>query len=202
MVAVPKILSQKRITPEEYFELDAASQERLEYVDGQIVGMAGTSLEHNEIAINICLEIKTQFRGRPCKVYMQSVRVRVSDDMYRYPDVVALCGDVQTADTRPKTLLNPAAIFEVLSPSTQDKDRGEKFDEYAEIATLSDYVLVAQNAMRVRHYRRLHEDRWEIDTYTQPEDILMLESLQVVLKLSEIYSEIAFGDSLPTADVK
>jgi len=200
MVATPKIatrhpatkMSNSLYTPEEYFERDECSEERLEYVNGEIIAMAGTSLEHNDVAGNIYFGIKTQFRGRPCKVYIESVRVRVSDTRYRYPDVVALCGEAQLLNSNPKTLTNPVAIFEVLSSSTQHKDTGEKFDEYAQNDTLTDYVLVAQDTMRVRHYRRLNEKDWRISSYTLAEEIVRLESLDVSLTLADIYNEITF----------
>ena len=196
MVAMSKITTPRCYTPEEYFEIDERAGERLEYVDGEILAMAGTSFEHNDVTSNICLEIKTQFRGRPCKVYMENIRVRVSETRYRYPDIVALCGAAQVAETRPPTLLNPMVIFEVLSSSTKNKDTGEKFDEYAQNNTLTDYVLVAQDAMRVRHYRRLNEKEWQVSTYTQAEEIVRLESLNVSLTLADIYNEITFPKPL------
>ena len=116
--------------------------------------------------------------------------MRVSDRQYRYPDVVALCGEEHFQDTRPQTILNPMVIFEVLSSSTQNKDAGEKFDEYAQNDTMTDYVLVAQDTMRVRHYRRLNEKDWQISSYTQAEEIVRLESLEVSLTLADIYAEI------------
>ena len=189
----PKPKTSKRLyTPEEYFQIDECSEERLEYVNGEIIAMAGESPEHNEIALNLSLNIKTQFRGRRCKIYMENVRVRVSHRQRRYPDVVALCGEPQFQNTRPQTLLNPMVIFEVLSSSTQNKDAGEKFDEYAQNDAMTDYVLVAQDRMRVRHYRRLNEKDWQVSSSTQAEEIVRLESLDVSLTLADIYAEITF----------
>ena len=200
MVVAPKITTRLRAarqgcyTPEEYFEIDDRSIDRLEYVDGEIITLAGTSLEHNDIAGNIHFGIKTQFRGRRCKVYIESIRVQVSERRYRYPDVVALCGEPQVIDSNPKTLRNPGAIFEVLSPSTKNKDTGEKFDEYAKNDTLTDYVLATQDTMRVRHYRRLNGKDWQVSSYTEAEDIVRLESLNVSLTLAEIYDEVTFAE--------
>ena len=208
MVAVPKT-ARRYYTPEEYFAIDERSEERLEYVDGEIltmtgdlyvagaiVAMAGESPEHNEVAGNIYVEIKTQFRGRPCKVYIENVKAEVSEKQYRYPDVMALCGEPKFRNTNPKTLINPMVIFEVLSPSTKNKDAGEKFDEYAQNDTLTDYVLVAQDAMRVLHYHRLRTNHWEVTIYTKIDDTLHLESLAISLTLTNIYSEIAFPKPL------
>ncbi len=200
MVAAPKIAtrrpapkSAKRLyTPEEYFERDECFDGRLEYVNGEIIAMAGESPEHNKVAGNIYLNLRISFRGRSCEVYIENVRVRVSESQYRYPDVVALCGEPEFENTRPQTLLNPMVVFEVLSSSTEHKDTGEKFDEYLQNPTLTDYVLVAQDAMRVRHVHRISENDWQVFSYTQPEDILHLESLDVSLTLADIYAEITF----------
>lgn len=196
MVAMPKITPPRCYTPEEYFEIDERAEERLEYVDGEILAMAGTSLGHNKVAGNIYLNLRLLFRGRSCEVFMESIRVRVSETRYRYPDIVALCGAAQVAETRPPTLLNPMVIFEVLSPSTKNKDVGEKFDEYAQNDTMTDYILVAQDTMRVRHYRRLNENDWQVSSYTKAEDIVRLESLNVSLTLADIYNEITFPKQL------
>ena len=201
MVAVPKLKIQHCYTPEEYFEMDERSEVRLEYVDGEIVAMAGESLEHNDIASNICLEIKLQFRGRRCKVYMEGVRVRVSERQYRYPDVVALCGQPQTAGGRPRTLLNPSVIFEVLSDSTEDKDRGVKRREYERLPTMTDYLLVAQDTRHVRHYSRRNGTDWQEQTYTRDEDIIRLDTLAVTLTLADIYNEVTPEDILIEDDI-
>lgn len=198
MIVAPKKITLHRAkpkrfyTPEEYFEIDECSEERLEYVDGEIRKMAGSSYDHNDIAGNIYSNLKAQFRGRHCKAHIESIRVRVSEERYRYPDVVAFCGEAQSLDTNPKTLMNPGAIFEVLSPSTKNKDAGEKFEEYAQIPTLTDYVLAAQETMRVRHYRRLNGKDWQVSIYTLPEDVVRLESLDAALTLADIYDEITF----------
>ena len=162
------------------------------YHEGKIVAMAGESPEHNKTAGNVYVKLRLAFRGKSCEAYMENIRVHVAEGHYRYPDVVALCGEPQFGSTRPKTLLNPTVIFEVLSESTADKDTGIKFDEFTQLLTVTDYILIAQNKMRVRHYHRLTETKWEMQAYTKAEDVVRLEALDVSLTLADIYEEITF----------
>ncbi len=195
-MALPRHYEQRHIcTPEEYLEWEAKQQIRHEYVDGKIIAMAGESPEHNEIAGNIYVQFKDAFRGRPCKVYMEGVRVRVSPTRYRYPDVVAACGELEFADTNPKTLLNPTVIIEVLSTSTERQDSTTKFAQYTRLATVTDYVVVAQTQMLVVHHWRRSEQSWETHLYTQQDEAVRLEPLGVTLPLAAIYESILFPPS-------
>jgi Uma2 family endonuclease len=182
-------------TPEAYLAWEAQQETRHEYVDGKIIAMAGESPEHNEIALNIAIGFRTAFRGRACKVYMEGVRVSVSPTRYRYPDIVAVCGEVEFADTNPKTLLNPMVIFEVLSTSTEQQDSTEKFAQYTRLATITDYVVVAQTQMLAIRHRRQSEESWETRIYTRPDEEIRIEQLGVTLTLASIYESIVFPPS-------
>src|SRR5206468_6291774 len=117
-----------------------------EYINGQIYAMSGASREHNLIVVNLIRELSSQLRGRPCEVYASDMRVKVRPTgMYTYPDVVAVCGEPRFEDEQVDTLVNPAVIVEVLSPSTEAYDRGQKFAHYRKLESLTEYVLVAQN---------------------------------------------------------
>src|SRR5689334_1749451 len=108
-------------TPEEYLALERAADYKSEYVAGEIFAMTGASEDHNTIAGNIFRLLGNQFQGRPCRVYISDMRMQVAaTGMYTYPDGVAVCGPREFADAHRDTLLNPAVVFEVLSPSTQD----------------------------------------------------------------------------------
>jgi Uma2 family endonuclease len=204
MVAARKVEQRAKCTPEEYLAWEANQETRHEYVDGKIIAMAGESPEHNEIAGNTYIQFKVAFRGRPCKVYMEGVRVRVSPTRYRYPDVVAVCGEIDFADTNPKTLLNPMAIVEVLSTTTERQDYSTKFAQYTRLATITDYLIVAQHQMLVIHHRRQSGGSWETRLHTQPDEEIRIEALEVSLSLAAIYEGIIFppseeeGDAEPT----
>ena len=197
------------MTVEEYLEFERDSEIRYEYVDfyaipkdgveelenGEIRAMSGESPEHNQIAGNVYVKFDREIGERPCRVYIEGIRVRVSAAKYRYPDVAALCGLAQFDNANPPCLLNPSVLVEVLSPSTQRADHTEKFDEYKRILTLTDYVLIAQDRMFVLHYARQSASRWLISEYEQPTDILTFSTLDISISLAEMYRKIVFAPS-------
>jgi len=179
-------------TLQDYFALERTSDTRHEYVDGEIWAMAGETPAHNRIAGNIYVALETAFGTRPCVSFIENIRTRVTSSRYRYPDIAALCGEAQFDQERPPSLLNPSVIFEVLSPSTEDNDRGEKFNEYRQLETLSDYLLIAQDKIEVAHYARQSARQWMVTIYGELEDKLVLSSLEVTLTLADVYRKIVF----------
>lgn len=192
MALAQKYEQRQTCIPEEYLAWEREQETRHEYVDGEILAMADESPEHNEIAGNIHFQFKLAFRGRPCKVYMEGVRVRVSPTRYRYPDVVAVCGEIAFAETNPRTLLNPTVIFEVLSPSTGLQDATDKLAEYTQLASVTDYVIVAQTQSLVIHHRRQSGQAWATRLHMQPDDRIRFESLDVTLTVADCYEGIIF----------
>jgi Uma2 family endonuclease len=191
MVSPPK----PYYTPEEYLALERAAPYKSEYLAGEIFAMAGAREEHNTIAANIVRQLGNQFQGRPCRVYVSDMRVRVSPaGLYTYPDVVAVCGPREFADAHHDTLINPTVIFEILSPSTEAYDRGEKFAQYWRLASLTDYVLVAQDRVRVEHFTR-QGDGWFVTAAGTLDDALRLASIDAVLPLAAIYENLEFAPS-------
>jgi len=151
-------LERNRYRPEEYLDLERKAEYKSEYINGFIFAMAGASKEHNQITLNIASEIHHQLKGRPCFVYSNDMRVRIVETgMYAYPDIVATCSSPKFEDSYVDTLLNPMLIIEVLSDSTEAYDRGQKFAHYRRLASLTDYVLVAQDRACVEHYVRRSE---------------------------------------------
>ncbi|HLC17134.1 MAG TPA: Uma2 family endonuclease [Thermodesulfovibrionia bacterium] len=145
----------QRYTPEEYLALERKAEYKSEFVNGRIFAMSGASRKHNLIAGNIFRELSLQFKNRPCEVYMSEMRVKVSPTgMYTYPDVVAVCGDISLEDIHNDTLINPTVIVEVLSESTEAYNRGEKFAHYRSLESLQEYILVAQDKVRVERFVR------------------------------------------------
>ena len=186
-----------RYTPEEYLELERAAEYKSEYIDGEIYALAGGSRAHTTITWNIGGELRTQLRDQPCHGYATEMRVRITPArMYTYPDVVIVCGEEQFADDHGDTLLNPTVIFEVLSPSTEIYDRTYKFDHYTHLASLTDYVLVAQDQVRVEHYVR-HGDQWLRAVISDLSASIHLASMDCTLALAEIYLNVELPDPPP-----
>jgi Uma2 family endonuclease len=183
-------LEKPRYTPEEYLALERAAEFRSELIDGEIVARSGASANHNVVAGNCFAAIHYQLRGRPCRIFMADMRVRVdSAGLYTYPDLAGLCGAPVFDDEQADTLLNPGLLVEVLSPSTEAYDRGEKFALYRRLDSLIDYVLVSQDKMRVEHYRR-RDEQWVLTVYESPATSLVLDSLAATLPIGEIYDKV------------
>lgn len=182
----------RQYTPEEYLELERKAEYKSEYINGYIYAMAGTSENHNQITFNLSLAIGSQIRDRPCYAYAADRQIKVEETgLYAYPDLVALCGERQRVQNSLDTLLNPQVIIEVLSPSTEAYDRGEKFAHYRRIPSLTEYVMIAQDRMRVERYVRQGE-QWLMTELSDSESILRLESIGCEIPLAEIYAKVDF----------
>lgn len=181
-------------TVDAYLAYERAAATRHEFIAGQVSAMAGASERHNLIASALSFRLYGQLLDRPCAVFQSDMRVQAADTAYFYPDLAVVCGEAQYRDDQRDTLLNPSVLIEVLSPSTEDVDRGRKFLYYREIASLTDYVLVAQSRMQVEHYTRQAADRWLLTVLSQPTDVLTLDSIDCTLALSDIYRQVTFAD--------
>jgi Uma2 family endonuclease len=183
-----------RFTPQEYLALERKSETRNEYYNGEIFAMAGASREHNLIAGNLFRDIGNQLEDRPCETYMNDMRVWIeATGLYTYPDVVVVCGEPRFQDREVDTLLNPAVIVEVLSPTTEAYDRGDKFRHYRRIDSLREFVLISQDRMMVERYTRQGKD-WVLSDMTDPDQVLKLESIGCQIPLGRIYAKIKFPE--------
>ena len=183
-------LAERVYTATEYLALERAAEHRSEFVDGRILTKSGGSLAHNYLVGNVLVGMRTQLRDRSCNILCNAMRVKVSETgMYAYPDVVALCEPPQLEDAYDDTLLNPAVIIEVLSDSTEKYDRGEKFAHYRRLESLREYILIAQDKIRVEQYVR-HGEHWMLSEISDPEDILRIETLGCEIALRDIYDRV------------
>jgi Uma2 family endonuclease len=186
-----------KVTEEEYLAFDRAAEVRSEFVDGEMFAMSGGSLWHSHLAMNIAAELHNSLRGTTCRAFTSDLRVRVMPRrMYAYPDVTVVCGTPVLADERQDILLNPTAVVEVLSPSTEKYDRGVKFQYYRTIESLRDYVLVSQDHVRVEQFTRGEAGTWTLRDYQNLEDQLKIESIGAAVSLALIYD----GVELPPFD--
>jgi len=181
------------LTPGEYLDLERRSEIRSEYVAGRMFAMSGASRRHVLITSNLVRELSGQMRGRACEAYVSDMRVKVSPTgMYTYPDIVAVCGEARFEDEHIDTLLNPTVIVEVLSESTEAYDRGEKFAHYRRLDTLREFVLVAQDKIRIEHFRREGEE-WILSEVSGLDATLHLVSIDCHIGLAAIYEKIDFN---------
>jgi Uma2 family endonuclease len=152
----------------------------------------GANVLHATLTVNLIGEVGRSLRGTSCELFGSDLRLRVSSSMYTYPDLTAVCGKPLLADDCDDILRNPTVIFEVLSPSTEYYDRGVKFQRYRGIESLQDYILVAQDEIRVEQYTRRDANTWTIRDYLHAEEVLRIESIGVSVPLAAVYDRIEF----------
>ncbi|HEU4387301.1 MAG TPA: Uma2 family endonuclease [Blastocatellia bacterium] len=187
-----------------YLATERQSQERHEYLDGEIFVIAGESPDHGSICSNISGQLYVQLRGTPCRVFSKDTKVRSgpapfqpgkSEGLYSYPDVLVVCGDLEFHDEHRDVILNPTVVIEVLSPATEAFDRGEKWTRYqAYLPDLTDYLLVSQSKPQVEHFQRQDSGEWLYSRTHGLDGTVRLASIDCALKLDDIYERIVFPD--------
>ncbi|NJL27175.1 MAG: Uma2 family endonuclease [Thermoanaerobaculia bacterium] len=173
------------MTPEDYLSAEREADFKSEYVGSEVLAMAGASFVHNVVAANAVGALWSRLRGGPCRVVPSDMRIKVGNQ-YLYSDVAVVCGEPRFLDERTDALLNPTVIIEVLSESTKNYDRGEKFMRYRQLDSLQEYVLVDPTEPHVEHFRR-ESGRWVLVETSVIEDRIALTSIGCDLPLAEIY---------------
>lgn len=175
-------------TIEEYLELEDAATEKHEYYQGEIFAMSGAKIQHNIVSKNILVALDKKLDGKPCQPFNSEMRIHIEKNtLFTYPDISVICDDPQTRNNDDMNVLNPTVIFEVLSPSTKNYDRRDKFKLYRDIDTLKEYVLVDPVKISIEAYHINSDGYWELREYKDINDSLSLDSIQVSLPLVEIY---------------
>jgi Uma2 family endonuclease len=176
------------LTPEEFLAFERAADSKHEYHDGMVVAMAGGSVPHSALAMNLGSELRQHLKGRPCTVFNSDMKVWTGESRhYFYPDLSGLCGPVQTHDSMHDVLLNPTFIVEILSPRTEAFDRGKKLARYMELPSILEIVLVAQDEIRVDKYTRQSDGIWRFDGYSGSEAVIPFISVQCEVRLGDFY---------------
>lgn len=180
----------KKYTPEEYLALEEKAEYRSEYNDGEIVAMAGATINHVRITNNIDRLLGRKLK-KSCESMTTDLKVRVEDyQKFYYPDVLVICGAAQFYDNRNDTIINPILIVEVLSSKTEAQDRGEKMLAYRTLESLREYVLVSQDKALVEQYTKTADGNWIHKATIGLNSTVEFESIAVELTLEEIYQRI------------
>ena len=182
----------------EYIRLEQQTDEKHEFVDGQIVAMAGGTLRASLIAGNLIAALHAALKGSPCRVYSSDARIRAGRTPFlTYPDISVICGLVGTDPDDPTdtTATNPRALIEILSPTTEMYDRGEKFSRYRRISSLEEYVLVAQGKPQVETFHKNKNGEWVLNEAVGLKATLKLKSLKIKLKFEDIYAGVKLDES-------
>jgi Uma2 family endonuclease len=185
-------LALQRLTAAEYLEIERNAEHKSEFYNGEMFAMAGASLAHVLITDNVARELGNQLRESPCLVLSSDMRVKVTaTGLYTYPDVVVVCDPPAMEGGPHDTLLNPTLIVEVLSPSTEAYDRGEKFAHFRRLASLQEYVLIAQDRRRIERYVRQEvSEEWLLTEVSDPQGRIALPSIGCTLALEAVYDKV------------
>jgi Uma2 family endonuclease len=181
-------------TTEEYLELEINSQEKHEYIKGEITAMTGGTPNHNQIALNLAGALNFMLRNQPYQVFIADQRLWIpAKNIYTYPDIMIIHGKLQFQEGRKDTITNPLVIVEVLSKSTKNYDLVDKFAAYRTISTFHEYILIDQYSFHVEHYRKTNDKEWLFSEYQGENTLLSLNSLVFEITLKDIYAKIDFS---------
>jgi Uma2 family endonuclease len=191
MSSVPE---KRRISLHDYLSWEERSGGKHEFYRGELFAMAGASPRHNRIAGNIFAYLHAKLEGRECVPYASDQRIRINAvDLSTYPDVSVTCGGIKLDDTDRHAITNPRVIFEVLSKSTENYDRGPKFEAYQNLESFQEYAVVYQTEAKVIHYVRQSDGSWTYRLLVGIQETLRLESIGCELSIDLIYRNIEFG---------
>jgi Uma2 family endonuclease len=185
----------KHYTIDEYLELEIASETRSEYRNGEIIPMTGGTPEHNRISGNLYIALSLGLKRKPYEVFHVDQRLWIPEvGIYTYPDVMVLSKPLQLQTGRKDTVINPCFIAEVLSKSTQNYDRSEKFIAYRTIPTFQEYLLIDQYRIHVEHHLKTAAHQWLFSEYDDPTVTLSLSTLELQIQIAELYENIDFSN--------
>ncbi len=182
----------------EYLASERRAEFKSEFFQGEMFAMAGASPAHNFIKENLSIELGTRLKGGPCRALSADQRIKVErTGLFTYPDLLIFCGDPAYDEEDPYTLLNPVAIIEVLSPSTEKYDRGAKFRNYQQIPSLTEYILVAQDEAVCERFVRSADGSWAFVSFVGLAAEMDFTSVRAKIPLADIYNGVTFAESAP-----
>jgi Uma2 family endonuclease len=193
------VYGKSKFTVQEYLEMERNSLEKHEYYKGEIFTlhragevninmMSGAGARHNIISVNVIRELAVALRGKDCKPYGSDMRINIPENsLYTYPDVSIICGDIISSEEDKDTAVAPVVIIEILSSSTRQYERGEKFKLYRDIPSLKEYILVDSESITIEAFRLNERNHWELQEYKNLNDVLIVPTVAVSIPLQHIY---------------
>ena len=184
----------RKFTIEEYLVMEDAATEKHEYYKGEIFAMSCAKLPHIIIFKNLFGEIGIRLKGKQCQPYGGDMRIHIeANTLFTYPDISIICGEPETLNGDNLNVLNPAVIIEILSSSTKNYDRGEKFKLYRDIPTLKEYILVDSESIHVEIFRLNEAGHWELQEYKLAEETLYIKTINENILVRDIYYGVKFA---------
>jgi Uma2 family endonuclease len=180
---------------EEYLEIERESDEKHEYYKGEVFAMSGPKFQHVLISGNIFSQLKNKLKGKPCQPLGSDMRVHIpTNTLFTYPDISVVCGEPEFLNNDEWNLLNPTVIIEVLSPSTRNYDRGDKFNLYRDMPSLKEYILVDSETISIEAFYINAHGQWELKEHKKKEETLQIKSIKTALKIEDIYEGTKLAD--------
>jgi Uma2 family endonuclease len=196
-----QVIKQRHYTPEEYLELETIAEYKSEYIDGQIIPMAGGSTKHNQISLNLSSKLNFAFKRQAFCVYMSDVRLWIPERrIYTYPDVMVIEGEPEYFQNRTDTVLNPIVIVEVLSKGTKNYDRESKFDAYRTIANFQEYVLIDQTRIHVEQFSKTGKKQWSFCEYDESDETIAFAKVPFQISLADLYHKVQLNAEVIEGD--
>jgi Uma2 family endonuclease len=172
--------------------MENAALEKHEYYKGEVIVISGAKVPHNVIAGNFLGALAIKLKGKKCKPYNSNQRIHIqSNTLFTYPDISIVCGEILTLNNDEYNVLNPSVIIEVLSRSTKNYDRGEKFKLYRDITTLKEYILVDSESMHIEAFRLNENNHWELEEYNDAGSYLFIKTINENISIDEIYEGVS-----------
>lgn len=184
---------QKYYTPEEYLALEEKAEFKSEYDQGEIFAFSGASLNHNQIIQNVCSRINQQRKKHNCRVFANDLRLWIeANQLFTYPDIMIICDKPKFYSDRDDTVVNPNIIVEILSESTKNYERGDKFVFYRSIPSFQEYILIDQYSAYVEQFNISAAGKWQLTEYKNVKEHLTLTKIDFQIPLEEIYADVEF----------
>ena len=182
------LYEKKRYSIEEYLEMEQDSDIKHEYYRGEIFAKAGRKVQHNIIAVNLLSLLKQKLKGSKCRPFNSNQRIHIpANTLFTYPDISIICGEIKTRNDDEWNILNPSVIIEVLSPSTKNYNRTDKFKLYRDIPDLKEYILVDSESIFIEAFHINERAHWELEEYKLPVQALDIKTVNVIIPIIEIY---------------
>ena len=186
-------LNYKSISQEKYLETEREALDKHEYYQGEVFAMSGASAKHNRIFTNFFTDIGSKLKGKGCVPYSSDLRIHIpKNTLYTYPDISIICGELELTDDKFDTATNPSVIIELLSKSTRNYDKGEKFTLYRDIDSLQEYILVDTEKIYVEKHIRNADNSWQLTDYKSLENSFTISTINLSFLLKDIYEGTSF----------
>lgn len=185
--------SEKIYTVEEYLSFERRGQNRHEFHDGKILSSESSSRRHNLIGSNTIIALGSRLRGHKCEIYINDMRVKISDFDFCYPDVIVVKGEPKFDGNELDILINPTVVVEIVSKKTLYYDKTEKLDSYLQMPSVKECLLIREDEMRIEHFTKQNSKQFMFRIYTQNDEVISLETIGCKASLSEIYAQVSFS---------